>query len=187
MTKPKKKVRTDMRIYLQIFHLKFERHLTYRQIALALDIGCSTVNDIVTRFNNLNMQWPLPDGVSLDDLDKALMPGRNYPTDRVLPNWLKIDLGLKRIGVTKQLLWQEYQADHGLNALGYTQFCNHYRAWKGQQRRSMRPVRSCLSTSVAQPCLSSIPAQAKSDVPQYSWLAWGPQITPTSTLVKVKI
>lgn len=125
-----------MRIYLQIFHLKFERHLTYRQIALALDIGRSTVNDIVTRFNNLNMQWPLPDGVSLDNLDKALMPGRNYPTDRVLPNWLKIDLGLKRIGVTKQLLWQEYQADHGLNALGYTQFCNHYRAWKGQQRRS---------------------------------------------------
>ena len=63
MTKPKKKARTDMRIYLQIFHLKFERHLTYRQIALALDIGRSTVNDIVTRFNNLNMQWPLPDGV----------------------------------------------------------------------------------------------------------------------------
>jgi hypothetical protein len=47
-----------MCIYPQIFHLKFERHLTYQQIALTLDIGGSTVNDIVTRFNNLNMQWP---------------------------------------------------------------------------------------------------------------------------------
>ena len=56
MTKPKKKARTGMRIYLQVFHFKFERHFMYRQIALALDIGRSTVNDIVTRFNNLNMQ-----------------------------------------------------------------------------------------------------------------------------------
>ena len=138
MTKPKKIARTDMRIYLQIFHLKFERHLTYRQIALTLNIGRSTVSDILTRFKNLNLPWPLPDDVSLDELDKALMPGRNYQTQRVLPDWITVDIGLTKPGVTKQLLWQEYQAEHGSKALGYTQFCNHYRAWKGQRQRSMR-------------------------------------------------
>ena len=47
-----------MRIYMQIFQLRFERHLTYRQIALTLNVGRSTVSDIITRFNNLNMAWP---------------------------------------------------------------------------------------------------------------------------------
>ena len=138
MTKPKKKARTNMRIYMQIFHLKFERHLSNRQIALILNIGRSTVNDLVVRFDHLNMQWPLPDDVSLDDLDRVLMPGRHYHTRRALPDWVVIDIDLKKPGVTKQLLWQEYQAEHGPRALGYPQFCNHYRVWKGQRRRSMR-------------------------------------------------
>ena len=138
MTKPKKKARTDMRIYMQIFQLKFERHLSNRQIALTLNIARSTVNDLVVRFNNLNMQWPLPDNASLDALDKALLPGRSYRTQRVIPDWVDVNIDLSNKGVTKQLLWQEYQAEHGSSALGYTQFCNHYRAWKGQQRRSMR-------------------------------------------------
>ena len=127
-----------MRIYMQIFQLKFERHLSNRQIALTLNIARSTVNDLVVRFNNLNMQWPLPDNASLDALDKALLPGRSYRTQRVIPDWMDVNIDLSNKGVTKQLLWQEYQAEHGSRALGYTQFCNHYRAWKGQQRRSMR-------------------------------------------------
>ena len=53
MTKPKKKTRTDMRIYMQVFHLKFDRHLSNRQIALTLNIGRSTVNDLVVRFGHL--------------------------------------------------------------------------------------------------------------------------------------
>ena len=58
MTKPKKKARTDMRIYMQIFHLKFDRHLSNRQIALTLNIGRSTVNDLIVRFGHLGFQWP---------------------------------------------------------------------------------------------------------------------------------
>ena len=138
MTKPKKKARTDMRIYMQIFQLKFERHLSNRQIALILNIGRSTVNDLIVRFGHLDLSWPLPDNVSLDQLDKALMPGRDYQTQRKLPVWVEVDISLTKPGVTKQLLWQEYQAEHGSRALGYTQFCTHYRTWKGQQRRSMR-------------------------------------------------
>ena len=123
---------------MQIFQLKFERHLSNRQIALTLNIARSTVNDLVVRFNNLNMQWPLPDNASLDSLDKALLPGRSYLTQRVIPDGMDVNIDLSNKGVTKQLLWQEYQAEHGSSALGYTQFCNHYRAWKGQQQRSMR-------------------------------------------------
>ena len=78
------------------------------------------------------MPWPLLNDVSLDALDKALMPERHYHSQRVLPDWVTVDISLSSKGVTKQLLWQAYQAEHGAAALGYTQFCTHYRQWKGQ-------------------------------------------------------
>lgn len=127
-----------MRTYLDVFRLKFENRLTNRQIALALNIGRSTVTDLLARFSRLKIDWPLPDDYPLSSLDSALMPGRDYKTKRVLPDWLRIDIELKNKTVTKQLLWQEYQSEHGRASLGYTQFCEHYRRWKGCQRRSMR-------------------------------------------------
>ena len=106
MTKPKKKARTDMRTYLHIVQLKFECHLSNRQIALNLNIGSSTVNDILVRFKSLNLPWPLPAHLALDELDKALMSGRSYATNRILPSWLSVDMAPAKKGVAKQLLWQ---------------------------------------------------------------------------------
>ena len=102
-----------MRTYLDVFRLCFEDQLSYRQIALALGIGRSTVTELVARFNSLNLAWPLSPEVSLVTLDQALLPGRDYQTKRVLPDWLKLDIELKDPKLTKQLLWQEYQAEHG--------------------------------------------------------------------------
>lgn len=138
MTRKKKMVRTDMQTYLDIFRLKFEAKLSDRQISQALNIGRATISDLVIRFNNLGLSWPLAADYPLDSLDKQLFPGRDYSTQRVLPTWVQVHLELRRKGVTKLLLWQEYQAEHGSKALGYTQFCEHYRRWCGVQKRSMR-------------------------------------------------
>ena len=120
MTRKKKVMRTDMRTYLDVFRLCFDDKLPHRQIALALGIGRSTVTDLIARFNNLSIAWPLAPDICLNTLDQALLPGRDYQTKRVLPDWLRIDLELKDPKLTKQLLWQEYQAEHGRTALGYT-------------------------------------------------------------------
>ena len=47
---------------------------------------------------------------------------------------------LKRKGVTLQLLWEEYQKTHGDQAYRYSQFCVHYREYRGTLARSMRQV-----------------------------------------------
>ena len=138
MTRKKKMVRTDMQTYLDIFRLKFEAKLSDRQISQALNIGRATISDLVIRFNNLGLSWPLAADYPLDSLDKQLFPGRDYSTQRVLPSWVQVHLELRRKGVTKLLLWQEYQAEHGSKALGYTQYCEHYRRWCAVQKRSMR-------------------------------------------------
>lgn len=42
-------------------------------------------------------------------------------------------------GVSLQLLWQEFRGAHaGEATFRYAQFCEHYRAYKGTLRRSMR-------------------------------------------------
>jgi transposase len=47
---------------------------------------------------------------------------------------------LKRKGVTKQLLWEEYKQIHGDNGYQYSQYCQHYRDWVGTLKRSMRQI-----------------------------------------------
>lgn len=140
MTRKKKMVRTDMQTYLDIFRLKFDARLSDRQISQALNVGRATISDLLVRFTNLGLSWPLPADYPLDALDKQLFPGRDYSTQRILPQWLQIHVELRRKEVTKLLLWQEYQAEHGAKALGYTQFCEHYRRWCSTQKRSMRQV-----------------------------------------------
>ena len=36
---------------------------------------------------------------------------------------------LKRKGVTLQLLWEAYSADHSGGACRYSQYCLHYQSW----------------------------------------------------------
>ncbi len=61
MTRKKKVVKTDMQTYLDIFRLKFDAKLSDRQIAQALNIGRSTVSNLVIRFVNSGIGWLLPD------------------------------------------------------------------------------------------------------------------------------
>jgi transposase len=47
---------------------------------------------------------------------------------------------LRRKGVTKQLLWQEYRQQHPDDGYSYAQFCHRYKEWLGCRQRSMRQV-----------------------------------------------
>ncbi|MCX2460034.1 IS21 family transposase [Citrobacter freundii complex sp. 2022EL-00972] len=138
MARKKKNARTEMSIYLNVLRMKFEQRRTNRTIAAALGIGCATVHDILGRFTVANLTWPLSTELAPNDLDRLLYPGKSGKAIKTLPSWLDIDTELSRKGVTKQLLWMEYQAAVGGDALGYSQFCALFRDWKKKQRRSMR-------------------------------------------------
>ncbi|TNL02687.1 IS21 family transposase ISSoEn3, partial [Kosakonia cowanii] len=138
MARRKKNARTEMSIYLNVLRMKFEQRRTNRTIAAAPGIGCSTVHDILGRFTVAKLTWPLSAELAPIDLDRLLYPGKSGKAIKTLPSWLDIDTELSRKGVTKQLLWMEYQAAVGGDALGYSQFSALYRDWKKKQRRSMR-------------------------------------------------
>ena len=54
------------------------------------------------------------------------------------PDWAKFHLELKRKGVTKQLLWQEYVERNPHNHYSYPQLCRHYQRGLNKQQLSMR-------------------------------------------------
>jgi len=127
---------TDIKKVKEILRLKFGSHLSHRDVAKSLNVGSSTVSDIVVRFNNALLIWPLPDILSDDELTNMLYPVKN--AKRVVPDYGKMDIELRHKGMTKLLLWEEYQRSNPHHCYGYSQYCENYTHWKSQQKRSMR-------------------------------------------------
>jgi len=113
--------------------------LSKRQIAGSLNIGRTAVRDYIDRAARAGVSWPLPDGLTDEDLERLLFPppAAVAPDRRVRPNWPALHRELKKSGVTLSLLWEEYRAAHP-EGYGYSRFCDLYRAWKGKLNPTMR-------------------------------------------------
>ena len=134
------KKRTTMNKVREILRLKFDCQLSLRNIGTCLKVGRSTVSEILSRFKLSELGWPLPDGISDQELSKALYHTKAPSSDKVMPDFAKCTQELKRKGMTKRLLWEEYHSEFQQQAYGYTQFCEHYIRWQKSQKRSMRQI-----------------------------------------------
>jgi transposase len=112
--------------------------MSSRKIAASLSIGASTVIDCLHRARRAGLGWPLA-----DEIDDAILELRLYPPrpttkeQRPLPNWAVVQRELKRPGVTRELLWQEYRDEHP-SGYGYSRFCDLHRAWEKRISPTMR-------------------------------------------------
>ncbi|HUW37252.1 MAG TPA: IS21 family transposase [Rhodocyclaceae bacterium] len=131
--------RLSMRRIRDVLRLKFAQGLSERAIAASLGLGKGTVGAYLMRARTAGLEWPLPSGLSDDDLELLLFPvAPSIPDDeRPVPDWAVVDRELRRPGVTRALLWEEYRAGTPLG-FGYAWFCQHYEAWKGRVRPTMR-------------------------------------------------
>ena len=53
------------------------------------------------------------------------------------PNWAELHLELKKKGVTRQLLWEEYKTGRP-EGYQYSAFCQHFVQWESRLQLSMR-------------------------------------------------
>ena len=132
--------RLPMRRIREVLRLKYEGGLSHRAIAVASGVGLGTVSEYVDRARRAGLSWPLP--ADLDDtvLDARLFPAPAIGRERVMPDLAELHQELKGVGVTLQLLWEEYRGVHGEGGYGYSQFCELYRRWAGKLRPSMRQL-----------------------------------------------
>ena len=128
-----------MRRIRDVLRLKYAQGLSERAIAASLGLGKGTVSAYLSRARRGGLGWPLPPELDDDGLELLLFPASPTVPDpeRPVPDWTKVDRELRRPGVTRALLWEEYRAGHP-GGFGYTWFCTHYDAWKGRVRPTMR-------------------------------------------------
>ena len=129
----------SMRKIEEILRLKFEAQLSHRAIAKSCQVSPSTVSEYVNRAKAARLSWPLPEGITSEQLEAQLFPHEKLQTGRVIPqpDWRRVHKELKRKGVTLSLLWVEYRQENR-DGYGYSQFCHRYRDWAKQLKPVMR-------------------------------------------------
>jgi transposase len=133
--------RLSMRKIREILRLRWEQALTHRQIIASCKVGHGTIVECVRRARAAGLGWPLPEALTDTELEALLFPPPQVPPEagRPVPDWAGVDRELRRKGVTLLLLWEEYRSGNA-NALGYSRFCELYRAWCGAAALRMRQV-----------------------------------------------
>jgi transposase len=121
----------SMRQIQEILRLKYQNQLSLREIACSCSLAVSTVGDYLKRAEAASLRWPLPEGLTEEQLIQQLFgsgPETPTPPDQPLPDWRYIHQELRRQSVTLQLLWEEYRQIHP-QGYSYSRFCELYQAW----------------------------------------------------------
>ncbi|MGH8136470.1 MAG: IS21 family transposase [Steroidobacteraceae bacterium] len=128
--------RLPVRKIREVLRLKAEG-LSDRQIGAAMGSARSTVQECIRRARVAGVAWPLPAG-----LDEAALHARLYrrsvPLSRTpCPDFAYLHGELRRRGVTRLLLWEEYKSAHP-DGWQYSVFCDRYRRWLASQELVLR-------------------------------------------------
>ncbi|WP_268943383.1 sigma factor-like helix-turn-helix DNA-binding protein [Paracoccus benzoatiresistens] len=101
-----------MRRIRDVLRSKYGHGLSERQIAASLRLSKSSVGTSLHRARQAGLRWPLPEGLDDDGPELLLFPAAPTVADpnRPVPDWASIDRELRRPGVTRMLLWEEYRA-----------------------------------------------------------------------------
>jgi len=133
----------SMRKVRNILRLKHETGLGVRQIARSLRISHGTVVNYLERAAAAGIGWPLPEGIDDEGLQQLLFASQNPPEKarRALPDMAELHKELRgkghRKGTTRQLLWEEYRANHP-DGYAYTQFCEYYKRFESTLEPALR-------------------------------------------------
>ena len=132
--------RMTMRQIREILRLRLAAGLSIRQIRQSTKASIGAIQKLLARAAQLELGWPLP-----DELDDAGLARLFYPNadarisaEHHMPDWEGVHQELQRPGLTLRLLWEEYAARYPNSSYSYSQYCEHYRRWRGRLKRSMR-------------------------------------------------
>jgi transposase len=117
----------------------------YNASGLSLTAALGISKGVVSKYVGLaaaaGLDWPAVRDVDEAALERRLLASPEKPRDHVQPDYGHLHHELRRKGVTLMLLWEEHRANHAdRQTYGYTQFCENYRRFAKQLKRSMRQV-----------------------------------------------
>lgn len=151
--------RHTMRKIRDILRLRLAGGLSIRQIRASTKASVGGIQKLLAKADELGLTWPLPDELDDHRLAQLFYPGTDTAVSRRyhVPDWPALHQELKRKGVTKQLLWEEYTRQHPNRCYSYSQFCDRYRHWCLQQKRSMRQAHKAGEKCFVDYCGPTVP------------------------------
>jgi len=134
--------RISMRQIREILRLRLHAKLSLRQIRDSLRLSLGAVQKVVSQAEALNLHWETIEQLNDQQLARQIcpQPETTDPSKNQLPDWIEVYQELKRKGMTKQLLWEEYTQQYPNRSFSYSQYCLLYRSWLKKQKRSMRQI-----------------------------------------------
>ncbi len=124
--------RINMRKTRELLRLHLVGGMSRRQIAACCGLGKTVVSGHIRRVQEMGLSW--------DDIEK--MPGEKLEellygesclrsvAGYAQPKWEEVAKELRKKGVTRQLLWEEYREGVEGKSYSYSQFCELYSRWK---------------------------------------------------------
>ncbi len=129
-----------MRKLREVLRLRLHADLSMRQIRDSLKLSLGAIQKVTRKAEELKLDWK-----AIEQLDDQQLANQFYPESDTrssnqfqLPDWVDVYQELKRKGVTKLLLWEEYTQQYPNRCYSYSQYCTLYQDWLKKQRRSMR-------------------------------------------------
>jgi transposase len=117
----------SMRKTREIIRLHHEFGFSYRAIAGSCNVSPTTVGSTLDKAAAAGLSWPLPE-ISDSELQQRLKGDKQPSLSKPTPDWEEVCRELKRKGVTRQLLWEEYRQVYP-DGYRYTQFCKHLKEY----------------------------------------------------------
>lgn len=96
--------RLSMRRIKEVLRLKHFQGLPERAIARSVGVSNGVVHSYLSRARSAGLSWPLPEGMTDEDLELLLFPAprpASQSPQRPVPDWSYIDKELRRRNVTR--------------------------------------------------------------------------------------
>lgn len=129
-----------MRSIKEVLRLRFHAQLSIRKIRSSTNLSVGAIQKIIQQAEQLEIGWPLPPDMDEAELERRFYPSTTHATVAKFeqPDFANMHRELRRKGMTKQLLWEEYKQHCTGKPYRYSQYCERYRRWAKTQKRSMR-------------------------------------------------
>ncbi|GBE08907.1 hypothetical protein BMS3Abin11_02032 [bacterium BMS3Abin11] len=122
--------RISMRQLREVLRLRLHAGLSMRQIKDSLRISLGVIQKITSKALAQDLSWAAIEKLNDQQLAELFYPASDTRAtgDFELPDWVEVHQELRRKGVTKHLLWEEYTQAYPNRSYSYRnlpQFCTH--------------------------------------------------------------
>ncbi len=131
--------RISMKKIREIVRLHEQAKLSQRQISQALGMSRPVVSDYIIKIKTFGLTFTDIENMPDETLLNILQGNKTADNKRheILQNqFLHFTQELKRVGVTRQILWEEY-IEENPDGYSYSQFCYHFQVWQNMSEITM--------------------------------------------------